>query len=335
MPTITFDDVAEGAAYTANSSTGLTGAGDAALHGVRGVLTPTGASAGRARITISSSQVAARIYARFEGTVPAADTHLIYVQTTGSRKASAHINGAGRLRISDASGTSGIWTSAAALLPDTWYRIELVAVSGATTSTGTIKAAYYLGDSLTPVETAYVNTTANVDAGVTFTDLYLGQYSATAYQLALDSLSWDTSTTDFLGRYTPDPMPSVSPMSIPDMAGWSVVGGAGVNAVAALGDESDATYIVSPGLGANEQLLTRIPAIGNGTIYASFRCELPAGSTATQIKAEILEGATVRATRTYTLTGAWADYTMTLTSGEQAAVTNRADLWLRLTGNPA
>ena len=333
MPETTFDTLAEGDSYTADNSTGLTAAAAAAFHGTRGVLTPATATAGRSRYSISTSAVAVRMYFKCVGSVPTSDSHLISLQSSGSRKASVHINGASKLRLSDASGTAGVWTSAAALIADTWYRLEFAALSGPTTTSGILQAALFLGDSKTPIETAYNSTTANVDSAVTFTDLYVGKYSATAFQFAFDSLRYEVGVSDLLGRYTPAAATPAGPMSVIGADGWTLTAGAGVNTVGALSDASDSTGLASPGLATNEQALFRLPQLPTGgTRSWTPRLVLPSGSTATQAKLEILEGTTVRGSAsTVTLTTTPTDFPLSL---EGRGITDFTDLWLRLTGNP-
>ena len=333
MPDITFDSLDEGDSYTADNSVGLTAAASAAFHGPRGVLTPATASAGRCRFAISTSAVATRLYFRLIGSVPTSDTHLINLQASGSRKASVLINAARKLRLSDATGTTGVWTSAAALQADTWYRLEFAAASGSTTSSGVLRCALYLGDETTPIEAAYNSTTANVDASATFTDLYVGKYSSTAWQIALDSIGYTTGVSALPLRYTPAPATPAGPMSaIAD--DWVLTAAAGTNAVAALSDGSDATELTSPGLGSNEVSLFRLPPLptGGDRIW-TLRLKAPSGSTATQAKIEILEGATVRgAASTVNLTTSYVSHQVSL---ESRGMTDFTNLWIRLTGNPA
>lgn len=332
MPDITFDSLGEGDSYTADNSVGLTAAADAAFHGERGVLTPAAASAGRCRFAISTSAVAARMYFKSVGSVPTQDTHLISLQASGSRKASVHVNGAGKLRLSDATGTTGVWTSPDALQADTWYRLEFAAASGSTTSNGVLRCALFLGDETTPIG-SNSSTAANVDASVTFTDLYVGKYSSTAWQIALDSISYTTGISTLPGRYTPAPATPAGPMSVA-ATGWVLTAPAGTNAVAALSDGSDATELTSPGLGTNEVSLYRLPPLPTGGDRVwTIRLKRPSDSTATSAKLEVLEGTTVRgAASTVPLTTEPAPHQISL---ESRGITDFTNLWLRLTGNPA
>jgi hypothetical protein len=74
------------------------------------------------------------------------------------------------------SGGNTLFTSAT-ITAGVWYRVELRVIRGTTSSDGTIQFAYYLGDSLTPVETAYSSTAVN--AGTTdLTNVRFGRCSS-------------------------------------------------------------------------------------------------------------------------------------------------------------
>ncbi|MGN6760517.1 MAG: hypothetical protein ACTHJI_04200 [Leifsonia sp.] len=156
------------------------------------------------------SHVAAKIKFRAT-TVGTTDLHIIRLHGGSNvRYFSVHQNALGKLRVDDATGTTGVFTFANALTAGTVYRLEVYVVAGSTTSNGTIKVAYYLGNSTTPVETAYfANGSANVGAGITFNQLYGGKYSQTPEEWVFDELYYDTAASDFIG-VTAGPPPTVS-----------------------------------------------------------------------------------------------------------------------------
>jgi hypothetical protein len=190
---------ASGTPFSAIFGTGLTFEDTAAFQGSMGARV-VGSAFGAGQITVSTTTLAAKMYFRTP-TSPAisTDMYLIRMHNGATRLASVHMNTAGKLRVADASGTSGIFTTTTVLAANTWYRIELYAVAGATTTTGTIRFAFYLGNSSTPVETQYNNTAANVGTAVAFTTLYMGKYSAGTEQYDFDAFSWDSAATGLIG----------------------------------------------------------------------------------------------------------------------------------------
>ena len=182
-------------------SSTLTHSAAHALHGPYAALTTSTAASAVVTPPIWTSEVAARIYVKCVSTVPTVDMHVIRVHSAGVRYASVHINSAGALRLSDATGTTGVWTATNALTPDVWYRVEMLAISGSTTSNGTLSIAYYEGDSTTPIQT-WTSTTANAGANIVYDYLALGKYSATTQQLALSAPGWVQGATGLMGPHT-------------------------------------------------------------------------------------------------------------------------------------
>jgi hypothetical protein len=187
-----------GNAFSAVFGTGLTFEDTAAYQGTMGARV-AGGSFGAAQVNLSATAVAAQIYFRTGATPVSNDIHVIRLHAGGTRLFSVHTNTAGKLRVSDATGTTGVTTFPTALSANTWYRLEVYVVAGTTTSNGTIKAAYYLGNSTTPVDTLYSNTAANVGTAQTFTILYMGKYSTGTEQFDFDAFSWNDAATDFIG----------------------------------------------------------------------------------------------------------------------------------------
>jgi hypothetical protein len=89
-----------------------------------------------------------------------------------------------------------------ALQANTWYRIELtisVSASGAT-----IKAAYYLGDSTTPVDPAYATTTGNTGTA-SITQVSIGSAATATWTGTsfFDDLAIQSGSTTFIGPAGP------------------------------------------------------------------------------------------------------------------------------------
>lgn len=328
-----------GDAFTAISSVAPTYDAASAFHGAFGALTTATAADGYLRVALSTSAIAARLYFKIVGTVPTTDTYLFRVHVSTARYVSVHINSVGKLRVTNAAGTT-VWTAATALSAGVWYRLEMLAISGSTTSNGTIMVDYYLGDDTTPKETGYSSTAANAGAAVTYTNLYMGKYGAVAFQFAEDSPGWLPGASAYIGPYAPAATSLVKPLSVLSNAGSVAVTGSST-IPQALSDASDSTYVINPDSTSNEAMVYRwAPLLQNSTTGATFRWALDTGSANLDVKMEILQGATVVATRTVTLTSATpADYTVDVTGTHKVAditwISGQAELWGRVTWRAA
>lgn len=148
---------------TGNSSSGGTAfsAVEAAMtyastpvdHGTRSAKCPASSSTAVARWALGGvDAVAFRVY-RFISAAHTSDHHFVRIShTTDTTALTVLVNGANTLRVNDKSGTK--WTADAALPTSQWIRIEGYVVQGASSSSGTMTIAYYLGDSTTPIQTA-------------------------------------------------------------------------------------------------------------------------------------------------------------------------------------
>jgi hypothetical protein len=212
---------ASGTAPTTVFGTGLLFEADAAFQGGMGARVAAG-SYGALQYTISCTALAVKMYFKVSATPATSDLYLSRVHTGGTRLFSVHANTAGKLRVSDASGTTGVFTAASALVADTWYRLEYYITAGASNTTGSIKFAYYLGNSTTPVETVYTNNAANVGTAQTFTSLYMGKYSASGETVDLDAFSFNDAATDLIGVAAGAP-PTVTTPAIQNVSASSAV----------------------------------------------------------------------------------------------------------------
>lgn len=117
------------------------------------------------------------------------------------------INTSGTLRLRDASGSSPVGATALGpgLTANTLYRFALQTVVGASSTTGQVSFAYYLGDSLTPVAT--FSSTA-VNTGTTSAGRValgrIGAGTAAAISLYYDDPQWQEGMTAgaFIGPYS-------------------------------------------------------------------------------------------------------------------------------------
>jgi hypothetical protein len=91
------------------------------------------------------------------------DTWLLASNPTGSNGVRALIQGTARLRLTDNGGTIR-WTATNTFPTGEWVRVESYATAGTTTTDGTARLAYYLGDSTTAVEDSGLVTGVNTAA---------------------------------------------------------------------------------------------------------------------------------------------------------------------------
>lgn len=132
----------------------------------------------------------------------------------------AAVRSNGRMSVYDSTANSPIWTSAAPVAINTWYRVELLVVTGATASTGTVQAAYYLHDNPTAVEsfnTATATLGTNPIGWVRLGKINPTTDSAPFY---LDSIGMRQNASGLLGPFTAPPaQPPAVPGTIPHL-GW-------------------------------------------------------------------------------------------------------------------
>lgn len=198
---------ASGSAFDAIFGTGFTFSAAGAQLGSMGANVATNVF-GAGEYTVSTTHLALKIRFKMSAVPTVGDCYLIRVHAGGTRLFDIHTQGTGKIRVDDSTTTTGTFTFANALLANTAYRLEAYLVAGTTTSNGTIKVAYYLGSSLTPVETAYLNTTANLGTAQTFTTAFLGKYTANVEAYSFDDFGIDDAATDLIG--IPSTPPTVS-----------------------------------------------------------------------------------------------------------------------------
>lgn len=121
----------------------------------------------------------------------------------------------------------------------------------------------------------------------------------------------------------------VRPLTQVSNAGnWSIVGGS-ASIVSALADELDSTYVTNPGVAAGEAYRVGFAPLSGGTVVATYRLGLDTGQPSGSVTVNLRENATLIATRTHAVTStALATFTMTLTTGENSAIVDRAALTL-------
>lgn len=283
---------------------------------------------------LSSTAMNRVLYVKLD-TAVASDLYLIRFTVAGVRKASLHINGASKLRMCDSTGTTGLgpWTSGGATAANVaiplnqWIRVELYAQSAAS---GTMTAAYYSLDSTSAIDSVTV-ATAN-GGGSPFDAWTIGKNDASAYAgtIKYDSTQGDDAATGLMGPWVSPASSPVRPVSVISNAGAYTNDGGAADIPAALADESNttmATSPVNPAATVLEVKLGPLSAGGNVTVLAKHQAT--AGSPITRTYS-LMQGATTIKSASVVLPTSITDWSMTTTSGETSAITDRSDLRVRI-----
>ena len=145
----------------------------------------------------SASSMAIRFYYNPGPTLPNQVLRLADIRNSTATAARVELSASNQIFIQNAAGAT-VTTFSHALQANTWYRVELtISVSA---SAATIKAAYYLGTSTTPVDTAYSTTTGNTGTA-NITQVSIGSaasatWAGTSY---FDDLAAESLSTAFIG----------------------------------------------------------------------------------------------------------------------------------------
>jgi hypothetical protein len=185
--------VTKGTGATLNYSTAAAAHGSLgyALTGTSGTATIMGWNG------YSAPSMAIRFYYNPGTTLPNQVLRLADVRNSTATAARIELSASNQIFIQNAAGTT-VTTFPHALQANTWYRVELtISVSA---STATIKAAYYLGTSTTPVDTAYSTTTGNTGtANITQVSIGSAASATWAGTSFFDDLAAESLSTAFIG----------------------------------------------------------------------------------------------------------------------------------------
>lgn len=125
------------------------------------------------------------------------------------------INSTGNVILYDAAGIQ--WTSTAALSLNSWQRIELYGAIGGTSTTGTLQAAFYTGDSMTATD-SFSTSAANTATAQAVGLIRFGKVTSTSYATSfyIDDVAAQSAASGFIGPYsgalTPPPaFPGIIP----------------------------------------------------------------------------------------------------------------------------
>jgi len=283
---------------------------------------------------LSSTAMAAQMYIYLTA-LPTADMYLMRFTVAGVRKASMHINAAGKLRLSDSTGTTGLtgWTGGGTAAQSTiplngWIRVSMFAQSTATNAT--FIGAYYSADSTSAIDSISVST-AN-GGGTAFDAVTFCKTDSSTYVTAhwYDCIQLDDAASGLLGPWVDPASSPVRPISLVSNAGTFTNDGGAADIPSALADELDttmATSPVNPAAAVMEVKLGSLSAGGNVTVTA--RHKATAGSPITRTYS-LVQGTTIIKSQSVVLPTTATDWSMTTTSGETATITDRSDLRVRI-----
>lgn len=169
----------------------------------------------------ATPSMAARMYIYFTA-LPSANTEFMQLTTheAGTFEYAGRIafHTSGAMLVFDNSGLK--WTSTATASINTWYRVEMYCVPGAS-STGTISAAFYALDSLTALD-SYSTSTANTGALQTIGLLRFGKVTSTAMTSTfyVDGIAAQAQASGFIGPYSGPLTPPATFAGIIPHLGW-------------------------------------------------------------------------------------------------------------------
>lgn len=205
------------------------------MHGAQSILVTATAAADTSICGfsgMSASSMAGQFYIYITALPTLGTIELAQIRFSGGSAAKLLLSATTKqLQVANATGGQ-IYTFPTALATNTWYRINLRVVIGATTTDGTIAAAYYLGDSTTPVEAAYTGTGVNAGTAV-LTDFRWGKLTGAGDLVAhFDDMAADDGATAFIppssvlaASLTVSPASGAAPLAVTATATTS--GGAG------------------------------------------------------------------------------------------------------------
>ncbi len=264
------------------------------------------------------------------GTTPTLNRALFTLRHSAGVAFRAFVHTSGTLQI-DGATQAGQTDTGVVLTPGSKFRIEVTCTVGTTVSNGQVSVAVYAGNSATPLEPATESSTFNLGtAPIAAADIIVSDSRV----LQFDDVRFNDGSTTPLGPVPNNKVAtnSVRPFDTTDNPGaFALVGGAGTIA-GALADETDTTYIQSPGAPNAASVTVAMDPLTAGPVTVKVRHAQSEASPSIVRKYEILQGSTVKATRSVTLTQAWVDYTFTTTTSETNAISiPRNNLSLRIT----
>jgi hypothetical protein len=316
--------VAAGTAVdTTNSATGGTafttvvGAGitytATSMHGSLGIQFAANASTSTyvdwVAVAGATNATAARVYFFFAA-IPSPSTQpLMYFRSSGGGTGLfiLQLNTTGRLIVtSDAAAGATQGTATNALSINTWYRIEIQATNGVST-TGTFDCQVYLGDTTTPVTGAGLSLTALNLGTSTIGTIRIGRPAAigAAYTSIYDDLAFQTGSAAAIGPVAALQDGAGTPSATGTATGDGTVIMVNSGTASATGTATGAGTIVTTGLGAGTAT-----AVSSATATSTVIVMSPGGSGSAAASVAPAEGSSYDPTKIavfVTLVGTFLD----------------------------
>lgn len=228
-------------------------------------------------------------------------------------------------------GGSSKYNATTTLSLNVWYRVEMIGTIVGV-GTGTVQFKLFTGDSTTVLEDSGAITAFDLQAS-NATGMRLGKHGSSGTMGVIVEDPIITNTASFIGPYSGAVDGPVGPSSVvSNPGGFSIFGGA-ADLVTAVSDASDTTGAASPGAPSGAYIEYALPSLTpNRPVKISARHNSPTDTGNISRLYELRQGSTVIAPRTVNpLPTAVTLYEFTTSSGETAAITNWADLRVRVT----
>lgn len=171
--------------------------------------------------------------------LPSVACVLMDMRSAGASAARIGISATNKFTVTNAVGAL-INTFANTFAVNTWYRLEVVATPGSTTTNGTINAAYYADNSATAIEAYSSGAVVNAGTAV-LTEYRAGKLSASVAvnaQFALFGVN--NGATSFIGPYAAAAPPANAIPTVTAGATVTMTSGSTAN-ITATGNDSDGT----------------------------------------------------------------------------------------------
>lgn len=323
-------------AFSGNDAMGVTGsAGTRTFSTVtpyRGakcyLLTPSGVS-GQVGMSFTgftgTGLMSATWLMRFDS-MPTTAQSFCFMYTSASPAIRALVTELGMPRISDYAGAT-VTTGTTAMVAGRWYLMQAAFEVGTTTTNGKIK--FKITDT-TDGSTVYSLDRSDVNAGtgVTSANWQVGKMTTNTETTAIriDDIIVSNETSALLPQLTAAPASPVYADEILSNTGWTSNGPVG-SIPEGLRDALDTTY--AQNTTTADAMVLGVENLLSGDRRIIARLSSTSGTPSVQI--DLMEGASVRATRTQAITTTWTDYTFTLTAPENASVTDNNNLSVRVT----
>lgn len=345
----TFDSQASGTAATtsntgASSVNALSGgtvtfdSGVAARGSTCGLkMAATGSSsAADIRYTIpANSKYATTLVVTSSNASPSASITLLTLWASGSRALTVFLSTAGKFGIIDGAGV-GVSPVMSAITAGARYRLGLVVDNSGGTSAGKVTFNVYTETGTTALGSTSVTNMNLLASPIDQLRLGATLWPTEGASTGFDDVQWDDGATTEIDGISAASA-SIRPAATSANPGaWVTDSGATTGLAAAVADESDATYVTSPSnpVNASVTFSFNVP-LASGSITVKTRGASDLSSPVVSRLVELLQGSSVMSSQTYTLSTTVTDHSWTLSSTEMASITDRSNLFVRVTDTAA